>query len=226
MKFGLIQLECRTPALLPPAYAEQMRQAITSAEPFGMAEGYGLGLAVFSKGTVWVGHDGGAEGTSCFVRIDPANGYVVAFTCNANNTGLDMCKELVVELRKTGLLIGNNYCSIETLGPPTAPPPSCVGSYLNGNEQWLSVTAQENGDIRYEHGDEALTLHEGLILSFEESGRQIPIGRFLRDPMTGDLDLIQLVGLVARKHTQNYAENNRATQVRTPHASTASGGSS
>jgi CubicO group peptidase (beta-lactamase class C family) len=206
VKFGLIQLDGRTPALLPPAYAEQMRQAVPSAEPFGMADGWGLGLAVFSKGnTVWVGHDGAADGTSCFVRIDPVNGYVVAFTCNAN-MAVDMWEELVDDLRKTGLLIGN-YSPIETLGPPTAPPPGCFGSYLNGDEQWLSVTAQENGDLRYEHGGKALSLafHEGLIFSLEDrtSGQRIPFGRFLRDPITGDLDLIQVGGLVARKHTRN-----------------------
>ena len=200
--FGLIQLGSRVSTLLPSAYSEQMRQAVPSAEPFGLADGWGLGLAVFSKGnTVWVGHDGNADGTACYVRVEPVNGYIVAFTCNAN-IGLKMWQELVGELGKAGLPIGN-YSIIEALGPPTAPPPGCVGSYLNGDHEFFSVTAQENGDLSWGGEGEALPLvfHEGLIFSVEDrtSGQWTPAGRFLRDPITGDLDLVQMNGRVARR---------------------------
>jgi len=200
--FGLIQLGSRVSTLLPSAYSEQMRQAVPSAEPFGLADGWGLGLAVFSKGnTVWVGHDGNADGTACYVRVEPVNGYIVAFTCNAN-IGLKMWQELVGELGKAGLPIGN-YSIIEALGPPTAPPPGCVGSYLNGDDEFFSVTAQENGDLSWGGEGEALPLvfHEGLIFSVEDrtSGQWTPAGRFLRDPITGDLDLVQMNGRVARR---------------------------
>jgi CubicO group peptidase (beta-lactamase class C family) len=201
VNLGLIQLRGRAPTLLPSAYSEQMRRAVPNAEPFGLADGWGLGLAVFSKGnTVWVGHDGNADGTACYVRVEPVNGYVVAFTCNAN-IGLTMWQELVGELGKAGLPVGN-YSTIEALGPPTALPEDCVGSYLNGDIEF-SVTAQENGDLSLETEGEALPLvfHEGLIFSQEDptSGQRIPAGRFLHDPTTGDLDLIQINGRVARR---------------------------
>ena len=69
------------------------------------------------------------------------------------------------------------------------------------------MTAQENGDLSLESEGEALPLvfHEGLIFSLEDrtSGQWIPAGRFLRDPTTGDLDLVQMGGRVARRHTRN-----------------------
>jgi hypothetical protein len=175
-----------------------MRQAVPGVQLFGLADGWGLGLAVFSMGnTVWVGHDGNADGTACYFRIEPVNGYVVAFTCNAN-IGRGMWQELAGELGKAGLPIGS-YSTIEGLGPPTAPPPGCVGKYLNGDTEF-SVKAQENGDLSLEVEGEALPLvfHEGLIFSQEDptSGQRIPAGRFLHDPTTGDLDLIQINGRV------------------------------
>ena len=200
--FGLILLGDQMPTLLPSSYSEQMRQAVPSAEPFGRADGWGLGLAVFSKGnTIWVGHDGSVDGTACYFRVEPISGSIVAFTSNAN-IELGMWQELVDELDKAGLPIGN-YSIIEALGPPTAPPPGCVGSYLNGDDEFFSVTAQENGDLSLEVEGEALPLvfHEGLIFSQEDptSGRRIPAGRFLHDPTTGDLDLIQINGRVLRR---------------------------
>lgn len=206
VNFGLIHLDGGTPGLLPPEYAEQMRQAVHGADPFGMADGWGLGLAVFSSGsTVWVGHDGNANGTWCYLRIEPVNGFVIAFTCNAN-IGMEMWKELISELSKAGLPI-RNYSTVETLGPLTAPPLGCVGSYVNGDAEWLSVVAQENGDLSCESEGETLPLgiHEGLIFSIEDraSGQRIPAGRFLRDPLTGDLDLIQIGGRVARRRARD-----------------------
>jgi CubicO group peptidase (beta-lactamase class C family) len=206
VNFGLIQLHGHRPALLPPLHAEQMRQAVPSAEPFGMADGWGLGLALFSKGgIVWAGHDGNADGTWCYIRIDPANGSIVAFTSNAN-TGLQMWKELVHELDRTGLPIGD-YSTPETLGPPTAPPPGCVGTYMNGDAEWFSLTKQDNGNLSWESEGNVLplTVHEGLLFSVEDpaSGQRITGGRFLGDPVTGDYDRIQINGRVARRHTRN-----------------------
>ncbi|MGH3672864.1 MAG: serine hydrolase domain-containing protein, partial [Pseudonocardiaceae bacterium] len=43
---GLMHVPPGFPELLPASYAERMRQAIPCAEPFGLADGWGLGLAV------------------------------------------------------------------------------------------------------------------------------------------------------------------------------------
>ena len=87
---GLTQLDGRGSALLPDAYAQHMRQAVPCAEPFGLADAWGLGLAVFrNSDSIWVGHDGNADGTACYLRVEPVNGSIVAFTSNAN-IGLGM----------------------------------------------------------------------------------------------------------------------------------------
>src|SRR5262249_7759119 len=55
--------------VLPPEYAAQMCRPVPGADPSGLAEGWGLGLATFGDG--WVGHDGNAYGTLCYLRIAP-----------------------------------------------------------------------------------------------------------------------------------------------------------
>lgn len=100
---GRMHIGAGVPELLPPTYAEQMRQAVPGADPIGLAEGWGCGLAVFRDGaTDWVGHDGNANGTSCYLRIDPAGGWVVALTTNAT-TGSYLWEELHTELRQANL---------------------------------------------------------------------------------------------------------------------------
>ena len=87
LTLGLTHLDGRTPALLPIVYAEQMRQAVSGAEPFGLADGWGLGLAVFRSGnTTWVGHDGNANGTACYLRFAPAYGCAIAFPGSTQRT--------------------------------------------------------------------------------------------------------------------------------------------
>ena len=112
-----------------------------------------------------------------------------------------MWQELVTELSRGGLPIGN-YSSVEALGQPAEPPPNCVGSYLNGDIEY-SVTV-ENGDVRLAIDGEAvarLTFHEGLTFAQQDptSGLSMHPGRFLPDPTTGDLDLIQVGGRLGRR---------------------------
>lgn len=190
---GLTQLHGGTPALLPATYAEQMRQAVPEAEPLGSADGWGLGLAVFGHGsTAWVGHFGSLGGTVADVRLDPVNGLIVALTSNANS-GFAMWKELVDDLRQAGLPV-RDCSTIDPLRRPMVPPPGCVGSYLNGKTEW-SVTATNTGALSLSiDGDVVAELIVFDDLSF--SGRLQPSirGRFLRDPITGDIEKIQ-VGL-------------------------------
>jgi CubicO group peptidase (beta-lactamase class C family) len=201
---GLTQLDGRAPALLPAEYAEQMRQAVPSAEPFGIADGWGLGLAIFHhEDAVWVGHDGNADGTACYLRVDPVNGCVVAFTSNAN-IGFDMWQELVTELRKESLPI-KNYSTVEVLGQPTPPPPGCIGSYWNGNTEY-SVTLHGNGSHCLAVDGEAvawLSFHEDLIFSQQDvaSGQWMHAGRFLLNPLTGDLGGILVNGRIGRRQS-------------------------
>jgi CubicO group peptidase (beta-lactamase class C family) len=201
VSLGLLHLDPGRPDLLPAAYARHMRQPVAAAEPFGLADGWGLGLACFRHGsTAWVGHDGNSDGTSCYLRIDPANGWVIAFTSNANS-GSAMWHDLQVELARAGVPIGPAASSAPH-APPTAPPRGCVGTYANGDIEFV-VTTREAGRVYLGVDGElaALTFHEDLSFSLRDpsSGQLTVGGRFVRDPATGRLDAIQINGRLARR---------------------------
>jgi CubicO group peptidase (beta-lactamase class C family) len=207
--FGSVHLGGCTAGLLPPAYAEHMREAVPAAQPFGIADGWGLGLALFSTGdTVWVGHDGNADGTACYLRIEPVSGTVVACTTNAVR-GIGLWQELVTELAGAGLPIAN-YSTIERLGPRTSAPPDCVGSYLNGNLEY-SVTLERRDALLAIDGENIarLAFHEGFTFAQQdlESGQWANAGRLLPDPISGDFDLIQVGGRLARRHSGGPRES-------------------
>lgn len=200
--FGLTQLDGGSPWPLSPACARQMRRTVPAAEAFGLADGWGLGLATYADGdTAWVGHDGNADGTACYLRVEPVSGSAVALTSNAN-TGLLLWRELVRELRRAGFAVAD--CSTgRTLGRPAGRPPDCVGTFVNGDTEY-SVTAREGGDVCLViDGDlvARLVFHEGLVFSQEDpaSGQRMHPGRFLRDPVTGGVDRIQINGRLARR---------------------------
>lgn len=203
---GLTQLDSVDSALLPAAYAQQMRQAVPIAEPWGMADGWGLGLAVFGTGnTAWVGHFGSLIGTACDVRLDPVSGCIVAFTSNANPGG--MWHELIDELRGAGIPIRD--CSdTKVRGRPTVPPPGCAGSYLNGKAEW-SISVTETGALSLAVDGDAFA----EFICFEDLSFSAPAqpkirGRFLRDPINGDINRIQ-VGLCVACRRSATSENRR-----------------
>jgi CubicO group peptidase (beta-lactamase class C family) len=202
VKLGLMHVGPGASQLLPAAYAAQMRQAVPGADPFGLADGWGLGLAVYRQETAdWVGHDGNADGTCCYLRINPADGWVVALTSNAS-TGVGLWQDLLAELAQAGVPID----------PPRAPvsgrlhivpPADCVGWYANGDVEY-AVTAGSHGSIHVSVDGEnpvPLTLHDDLTFSLldSNSGRRVLGGRFVRDPATGKVYGIQVGGRLARK---------------------------
>jgi CubicO group peptidase (beta-lactamase class C family) len=199
---GLMHIGAGVPGLLPSVYAEQMRQAVPAADPFGLADGWGLGLAVFRDGgALRVGHDGNANGTSCYLRIDPAGGWIVALTTNAS-TGYGLWQDLLAELAHAGVPIGpaRAWAPQERL---TAPPPDCVGTYGNGDVDYV-VVAQDNGRLHLAVDGDALgplTVYDGLTFSLWDptSGRQVPGGRFVRDRATGEVNGVQVGGRLARR---------------------------
>ncbi|MGH3884025.1 MAG: hypothetical protein ACRDRC_11580, partial [Pseudonocardiaceae bacterium] len=162
----------------------------------------GAGLAVFSDGaTDWVGHDGTANGTSCYLRIDPVGGWVVALTTNAN-TGSHLWEELRTELCQANLPLG---APSRDRVPRTlvAPPAECVGSYSNGPTEYL-VTAAVDGDLCLAIGSELtarLAFYDDtdFVLLDLTSGQHMQAGRFLRDPITKQVEQLQIVGRIARR---------------------------
>jgi len=172
-----------------------------AAEPFGLADAWGLGLAVFEHGdTTWYGHDGNGLGTSSYLRVEPERGWVVAFTSNAN-TGQAMWHDLGDDLRSFGVPLGQPADPLDG-APPVPTPPACTGRYVNGDVEF--VVAAPHGEALLRVDDEPpvpMTFHEGLVFSVPDpqSGRRIPGGRFTRDRRTGRVDAIQVGGRLARR---------------------------
>ena len=201
VSFGLVHIDPGVPEVLPISYSEQMRRAVPVADPFGLADGWGLGLAVFRNGANdWVGHDGNADGTSCFLRIDPANGSVVALTSNAN-TGADLWTDLLAALRAANIVVGRHEQDTSP-GRSNVSLPDCVGTYANGDDEYQVITQDEDLCLAAEGQIIArLTLVDDVTFSVHEpaSGLRMNMGRFHRDPATGRIDGIHATGRFARR---------------------------
>jgi Beta-lactamase len=220
VRLGTIHVGPGAPSVLPAADAAQMRQAVPEADPFGLADGWGMGLAVYRQRAAdaasavadadaaaadaaadWVGHDGNGDGTSAYLRINPAAGWVIALTANAN-TGAGLWRDLLAVLAGAGVPIGADA------GPrapvtPTAPPPGCAGRYANGDAEYV-VVAGPNASLRLSVDGEnfaPVTLHEDLSFAVYDpaSGRDVFGGRFVREPATGKVCGIQVGGRMASR---------------------------
>ena len=190
--FGLTHVTGDGP--LSPQLLRTMRRQVPGVVPFGLANGWGLGLAVFDG---WVGHDGTADGTSCHLRIDPAGGQVVALTTNAVS-GAALWVDLVDRLRAGGLDVADYDLSHR---PDEMPMPAgLTGSYANGDMEYFV----DAGDGVLRVGGELypeLTVHSDWAFSVlePESGQRVLGGRFLRDPSTGLINGLQTGGRVAAR---------------------------
>jgi CubicO group peptidase (beta-lactamase class C family) len=204
VKLGLIHVGPGRPEVLPAACATQMRRAVPRGDPFGLADGWGLGLAVYGQPPAeWAGHDGNASGTSCYVRINPADGWVVALTSNSN-TGAGLWQDFQAELARAGVPV--NLPRIPAPGgPQAAPPRGCAGQYTNGDIQ-CTVKAGSDGAFYLSADGQNFTrlnFYENLIFTFSApdltSPGQVSTGRFARDPATGKIYGIHIAGRLARR---------------------------
>jgi CubicO group peptidase (beta-lactamase class C family) len=206
---GLMHVGMGIPELLPVAFAERMRQAVPGADPFGLADGWGCGLAVFRGGTAdWVGHDGNANGTSCYLRIDPAGGCVVALTTSAN-TGSSLWEELRIELDLVNLPLGAYQSDISSR-TSVAHAAEFVGCYSNGPMDCV-VTTADDGVLYLSIGGELiarLVFYDNLNFLIQDtvSGRGHHVGRFLRDPITKQVEQLQIGGRLARRRLPDVPE--------------------
>ena len=200
VKLGLIHVRPGVSQLLPAADAVQMRQPVPGADPFGLADGWGLGLAVYRQEAAdWVGHDGNADGTACYLRINPADGWVVAFTSNAN-TGAGLWQDLLAELARANVPIAPSRAPAAA-GRQVTPLRGCAGWYANGDVEY-AVTADSNGSVHMSVDGEnfvPLTFHDDLTFSLvdPDSGRRVFGGRFVREPTTGRAYGVQVGGRLA-----------------------------
>ena len=207
---GQIHVPPGMPGVLPAAHAEQMRLAVSAADPFGIADGWGLGLAIFrGETTGWVGHDGNADGTSCYLRIDPADGWIIALTTNTS-TGIGLWQELLALLADTGIPVtGGGRPTVDD--SPAAAPADCAGAYVNGDSEYV-VTRSDGRFSLTVDGADFVVLASGDGLTFalldRSTGQRLPGGRFRQDPVTGEIDGIQVNGRLACRQPYAAAESN------------------
>jgi CubicO group peptidase (beta-lactamase class C family) len=190
------------PVLLGRSELAEMRTAIPGIEAFGLATGWALGWGMFETETgTWLGHDGTTDGATGHVRFDPAGRRAVALTTNAT-TGLSVWADLVRELRPLGWDVG-------TYTPPRSDlrdlvdGAECVGVYRNDETRW-KVTSRAGGGLLLEDNTSIqadLALYDDLSfmmrrLDYDDAPRA---GRFLRDPVTGSVDLLQVSGRISRR---------------------------
>jgi CubicO group peptidase (beta-lactamase class C family) len=220
VRLGRMHLSPGAPGVLPPDHAELMRRPVPAAEPFGLADGWGLGLALFGAAVTrpagpagaavpaadWAGHDGNADGTACYLRVDPAGGTVVALTTNTS-TGIGLWQELLGRLADDGLPVPAASTGLTAGagagGIPSAPPPDCAGRYANGDSEYV-VTGSDGHCRLAVDGEEFVVLAgpDGMTFALLDptSGQCVPGGRFQRDKVTGELTGIQVNGRLARRH--------------------------
>ncbi|MEU7481583.1 serine hydrolase domain-containing protein [Lentzea sp. NPDC042327] len=187
------------PGLVTPEHLAEMRRPVPGADPFGLADGWGLGLALFrSHGAGWFGHDGTADGTSCHLRLNPASGTVVALTANSS-TGAALWRDLLPELRAAGIDLADSAATINA-EPRASIPGECTGTYVNGDTAFSVVVRGDELHLVVDDEPAArLAVHDGFVFSVTElaGGATGHPGRFLRDPRSGRIDRIQIGGRVA-----------------------------
>lgn len=108
--------------------AAEMCTAVPGLEPLGLAEGWGLGLAVYGEG--WFGHDGTLDGSSAHLRFHPETGTIVALTTNASS-GTALWEDLWGRI-----------------GPATEPIP--LKRHLMPDPLAYVADDYRNGDVRFE----------------------------------------------------------------------------
>ncbi|MFC5720642.1 serine hydrolase domain-containing protein [Streptomyces gamaensis] len=207
LAFGLLHTDDAqgVPGLIEPEALEEMRVPVPGAEPFGLADGWGLGLSLYraDDGSYWTGHDGTADGASCHLRVDPVSGTAVALTTNAN-TGMALWEDLLEVLREDGLDVASySYSSFREPREPIAAPDACAGRYVHGEIEYVVVRDAASEAVLEVDGEPfaRLTVHEDLAFTMTElSGNgMVYLGRFLTDPATGGLDQIQVTGRRAQR---------------------------
>jgi CubicO group peptidase (beta-lactamase class C family) len=186
-----------------------MRQGVAGAAPFGLADGWGLGVARYrTERADWFGHDGTHRGTTCHLRFDPVRGTVLAVTTNASAAGLKLWEGVLRGLRDTGLDVGS-YRTPQAAGNRRSDGPDCAGHYMNGGICY-SVSRDDDGALRIDLGNgipAEMTFYDGLVFSAkDEAGDDLPIiGRFVCDPDDNEIALMEIGGRVARRSSPAIA---------------------
>ncbi|WP_199785915.1 MULTISPECIES: serine hydrolase [Actinomycetes] len=194
--FGQVHLG--KPGLLDVVTASDLHRPVAGAEPFGLAAGWGLGLACFGDEEFrWLGHDGTADGTSCHLRIDQAGACVLALTANGAG-GADLWHDLVEELPELGLPPTRVQVAKSC---PIPVPDGDFGSYRNGSLEYTIRPDAAGGACLDVDGDvfPELTRYADGTFTVRDpaTGRATPCGRFRGEP--GAAAAVEIGGRLARR---------------------------
>ncbi|MEU3624599.1 serine hydrolase [Amycolatopsis coloradensis] len=187
------------PGLLDVVTAADMHRRVPDADPFGLADGWGLGIAHYEgDDDLWLGHDGTADGTSCHLRIDQSGACVVAFTANGA-AGTALWQDLVPELRTLGLMLPLQRPL--TVTGPVPFPAGDFGTYRNGAIDYTIRPDDRGGAVLVVDGEifADCTLHEDATFTVRDpaTGRVTPCGRLRGAP--GAATAIEVGGRRARR---------------------------
>lgn len=183
--------------LLPEDAVLAMRTCVPDAEPFGLADGWGLGLMRHGHGDdAWYGHDGAVGGASCNLRLHPGRSIALALTANST-AGPKLWEALIARLPEAGLDVGHYALPVPD-SPQGAPLADYLGTYANGDLA-LMVVRDDSGDLlltRESYTDYRLSLHEDdLFVARSGEPGALPItGRFVRERADGPVTLLQYGG--------------------------------
>ncbi|MFI9324915.1 serine hydrolase domain-containing protein [Kitasatospora aureofaciens] len=203
VRFARLHLGDRPDAdvLLAAELRAEMAQAAPGADAFGMADGWGLGLARYdSPDGVWLGHDGTVDGGTAHLRFHPDSGTALALTTNAT-TGTLLWADLVGCLGRLGLAVGDYRPRLPGTARPLAAD-RLVGDYRNGDTSF-SVRRHPTG-LRLSDGTglvAEMALHGQSVFTARRLDAQEAAytGRFVTDPVTGEAVVLQLAGRSARR---------------------------
>jgi CubicO group peptidase (beta-lactamase class C family) len=193
--------------ILPAAAAAEMRRGVPGLEPFGLANGWGLGLALYADG--WVGHDGTLGGTSCHLRFHPESGTAVALTTNGS-TGPALWEAIWHQwCRPTDSPSGQRPSAPgRRHGRTDADLTDYVGHYRNGTTVFAVRALAGAGELSLRDGAgyTATLVPRGedvFRLRNQADGLPPQVGRFLRDD-GGQVTALQFSGrLAARTAREN-----------------------